>query len=221
VRALDWVAEEFFSAKAVFVVFDLETTGLDAKKEHIVELGAIKFDGRGPIARFSTLINPGIPMPLEASRVNGINDAMLADKPPLDAVLPDFIRFIQGTTLIAHNAGFDCGFVNAALGLRWERAKREHRDVGQASLLDGPEDEMKTAGLTPWVPPFASLPNRIVDTVAFAKEAFPGRYKYNLQELARFLEIEAKDAHRALDDARVCMELFIKCAGAKKGANAS
>ncbi|GAB1483751.1 hypothetical protein MASR2M78_25670 [Treponema sp.] len=175
--SFDWVAEEFLSSKSVFVAFDLETTGLDAKKERIVELGAIKFDNRGPIARFGTLINPLIPIPPEATRVNGISDAMLKNMPTLDEVLPDFVRFIRGSTLIAHNAGFDCGFINAALALRWEDARRQDRDLGQASLLDMVDDgvgdgETKKA-VAAWIPPYASLPNRIVDTIALAKEAFP------------------------------------------------
>jgi DNA polymerase-3 subunit epsilon len=215
----DWVAPAYFGPEGAldFVAFDLETTGLDSKKERIVEIGAVRFDRRGPIGRFSVLVDPGIPMPPEASRINGITDEMLKGKPTLDEVLGDFLRFARDSVLVAHNASFDCGFVDAALAERYERARKaKGADAAQGSLLDAAEEGggAKTPG---WTPPYASLPHRIVDTKNYAKEAFPGRWKYALQELARFVGIQAKDAHRAEDDARVCMELFIKCAEKSAG----
>ncbi|HCM26291.1 MAG: hypothetical protein A2Z99_00885 [Treponema sp. GWB1_62_6] len=220
--AYDWVAPAYFGPEAAldFVAFDLETTGLDCRKERIVEIGAVRFDRRGPIGRFSVLIDPGVPMPADASRINGITDEMLKGKPSLDEVLGDFLRFARDAVLVAHNATFDCGFVDAALAERFERSrKRRSEDAAQGSLLDAAAPEGAESGpkATAWTPPFAALPHRIVDTKNYAKEAFPGRWKYALQELARYLGIEAKDAHRAEDDARVCMELFIKCAEKSSG----
>lgn len=184
----DWVAETLFSPEgSVFTAFDIETTGLDPKIHLVVEIGALKFDRRGVIGRFSALINPGCPMPAEASAINGITDEQLADKPPVERVLPDFLRFIGSSVLVAHNATFDCSFINATLG---------------SFYSDG--------GLL-WQAPFPALPNRIVDTLTFAKEAFPGRPNYKLQNLAAFLGIESKNAHRAEDDARLCMELLLQC----------
>ena len=61
-------AVKAYAEGAVFTAFDLETTGLDPRLDKIVEIGAVKFDKMGLIARFSTLINPGIPMPKEAER---------------------------------------------------------------------------------------------------------------------------------------------------------
>ena len=211
----------------VFVAYDLETTGLYPDKDRIVEIGAVKFDRRGIIGRFSTLIDPGIPMPSDTTRINGITDGMLQGMPTLDEVLPDFLRFIQNAVLIAHNANFDGSFVNAALKLRWDWARKQKKeDASQGSLLDSLGEtnpsEAKGAqgsavpqtGSPPlwWAPPFALLPNRVVDTLIFSKEAFPGLPKYKMQDLAMFLKIQALEAHRAEDDARVCMELFIKCA---------
>jgi DNA polymerase-3 subunit epsilon len=184
----------------MFAAFDLETTGLDAQADRIVELGGVKFDRRGAAGSFSVLINPGIPMPPEAARINGINDRMLKDKPGLEAVLPDFLRFISGCILTAHNASFDCGFINASL----KRYYKKNHDGAQGSLLDEGEAAL-------WAAPFGELPNRTADTLAFARESFPGRSSYKLQDLAQTLGIQAGDAHRAMDDARVCMELFIAC----------
>jgi DNA polymerase-3 subunit epsilon len=168
-----------FNEGATFVAFDLETTGLDPRVDRIVEIGAIKFDRKGLIARFSALVNPGIPMPVEASRVNNITDEMLAGKPSIEKVLPDFLLFIQKAILLAHNAPFDSGFIN-------ERLK------------SGPE-------------PFPSLPNSVIDSLILAREKFPALRSHSLQNLAKELKIEVKDAHRAEDDAMICMDIFLRC----------
>lgn len=171
----DWLAA--MPQDTVFTVFDTETTGLEPRTNHVVEIGGLRFDGRGVISRFNVLVNPGVPMPPEVTRINGITDAMLAKQPFAASVLPDFLRFIGDTVLIAHNAPFDVSFVN---------------------------EELARLSLPP-------LKNRVVDTLAFAKDIFPGLPKYALQTLAARFGITAIDAHRAEDDARVCMELFLVC----------
>ncbi|MDR2900702.1 MAG: 3'-5' exonuclease [Treponema sp.] len=204
----DWVIPDFLAGKC-FVVFDLETTGLDPKKDKIVEIGAVKFNQCGIIARFSVLINPGIPMPAAASQVNHITDDMLKGKPLLHEVLPDFLRFIQDSVLIAHNASFDSSFVNEVLASMFKPSMKNDDPSKQPSLLD--DEFVSDQNDGGWLAPFSSMPNRIVDTIPYAKQAFPGRWKYNLQDLSRDLGIQALDAHRAEDDARVCMEIFLKC----------
>jgi DNA polymerase-3 subunit epsilon len=139
------------------------------------------------MARYSTLINPGIPMPEEAGRVNGITDAMLSGKPLIEEALPHFLYFIRNTVIVAHNAPFDCGFVNETL-------KR-----------------LYSANELAWRPPFAMLSNPVADSLVLAREAFPGRKSYSLQNLAADLGVPARNAHRAEDDARLCMEIFIRC----------
>jgi len=80
-----------------FIAFDLETTGTLPGVDQIAEIGAVLFDENGqPDTIFTTLIDPGIPMPEGASRVNGITDSMLVDAP-----------------LVAHNAAFDAQFLTA------------------------------------------------------------------------------------------------------------
>ena len=101
------VSEIFFTA------FDLETTGLYPEKDRIIEIGAIKFNLDGDEYRFSGLIDPGISIPEGASRINGISDDMVKGKPSIDEILPGFVDFINDTAVIAHNIGFDAGFVNA------------------------------------------------------------------------------------------------------------
>lgn len=171
----DWIATSFGSTP--FTVFDTETTGLDPKKCRVVETGAIRFDSNGTIARFNVLINPGTPMPPEVTKINGITDGMLKGQPNAACALPDFLRFIGDSVLIAHNAPFDISFINEELAR-----------IGKPALR-----------------------NKVIDTRIFAKDMFPDLPKYALQELAVRFGIEAIDAHRAEDDARVCMELFLVC----------
>ncbi len=218
----DWVRDLLLgdppaeAGRGSFVAFDTETTGLEPKTDRIVEIGAVKFDSLGPIARFSVLINPGVPMPAEASRVNGITDEMLRTQPFIEDVLPDFLSFIGSSALVAHNAPFDLSFINAALTKLWNAAEdREKKAPDQPSLLDDEEPDQKAPidEVKPlWKPPYPALPNRVVDTRMMAKELIPGRYSYKLQDLAEYLQIQALEAHRAEDDARVCMEVFLKCA---------
>ena len=168
----DWLAAVYDTA--VFTAVDTETTGLDPAIGRIVEIGAIKYDKSGIIARYNVLINPEMPIPADASKVNGISDDMLKNKPIIAEVVPDFLTFIEKTILVAHNAPFDINYFNA---------------------------ELQRIGEKP-------LHNKVVDTRIFAKEVFRGLQSYALQDLAAQFGIVARDAHRAEDDARVCMELF-------------
>ncbi len=95
-----------------FVAFDLETTGLKPVHDSIIEIGAVKFQNGQLVDQFEELINPGTPIPAMASQINGISDQMVADAPGIEEVLPRFIDFIGGATLIAHNAPFDVGFIS-------------------------------------------------------------------------------------------------------------
>ena len=94
-----------------FVAFDLETTGTDPIGNAIVEIGAVRFSGSEPLEGFGKLINPGMPIPAEASRVNGITDEMVKDAPPIESILSEFTEFCGGIPLVAHNASFDFKFL--------------------------------------------------------------------------------------------------------------
>jgi DNA polymerase III subunit epsilon len=108
------------SSRQVFVAFDVETTGLLPGVDRLVELAAVSFTAESVLDSYSCLVNPGIPMPAAAGRVNGITDEMVKDAPPRDLVLPEFLAFLGRGVPVAHNASFDVGFVSAdieALGL--------------------------------------------------------------------------------------------------------
>jgi len=100
------------------IVFDTETTGLDSRLDRIIELGGIELVNRFPTGRtFHRFINPqGRAIDVEAQAVHGISAADLADKPGFDAIAAEFMEFIDGARLIAHNASFDINFVNAEFG---------------------------------------------------------------------------------------------------------
>lgn len=97
-----------------FVVFDLETTGVSAGEHAITEIGAVKVRGGEVLGEFATLVDPGSPIPPFISVLTGITDTMVMAAPKIESVLPSFLEFAEGTTLVAHNAGFDLGFVKAA-----------------------------------------------------------------------------------------------------------
>jgi len=101
-----------------FTIFDTETTGLEPESgDRIVEIAAIRFKGQERIATFQTLINPGRPISEAAFAVNQITPQILKDAPDINTVLPDFLKFIQGSCLCSYNAGFDWGFLNHELKL--------------------------------------------------------------------------------------------------------
>jgi len=106
-----------------FVVFDLETTGLNPKQEKIVEIGAVKIVNGIITQSFSTLVNPQKPIPIGATEVHGIKDSDVINKPAIENVLPDFYKFVQGSTLVAHNISFDFSFISElgrAMGIYFE-----------------------------------------------------------------------------------------------------
>jgi len=105
-----------------FIAFDLETTGIQPKTDAIVEIGAVRFTGTKPGESFSTLVNPGRPIPPGASAVNGITDDMVADSPDVQTVLGDFADFCGDLPLVAHNAPFDYKFLLKAVDEHKARA---------------------------------------------------------------------------------------------------
>ncbi|GAA3445623.1 DEDD exonuclease domain-containing protein [Planomonospora venezuelensis] len=101
-------------SEITFVVFDLETTGVSAEEHAITEIGAVKVRGGRVLGEFGTLVDPGTPIPPFISVLTGITDVMVAAAPKIGSVLPAFLEFARGATLVAHNAGFDVGFLKAA-----------------------------------------------------------------------------------------------------------
>jgi DNA polymerase-3 subunit epsilon len=99
------------------IIFDTETTGLDPKTgDRMVEIGCIELLNRVPTGRtFHAYFNPGRPMPAEAEAVHGLSDAFLADKPQFVHRVEELLEFIADSPLVAHNAAFDFGFLDAEM----------------------------------------------------------------------------------------------------------
>ena len=99
------------------IIFDIESTGLDAREDRIIEIGAVELDNRFATGRtLHLLINPdGRRVHPEALAVHGIGNEMLTDKPRFAEIVQDWFSFTDGARLIAHNASFDVSFFNAEL----------------------------------------------------------------------------------------------------------
>ena len=103
-----------------YVVFDIETTGFSPVKNRIIEIGAVKVVDGVITDKFSTFVNPDVPIPFDIEKLTSINDAMVLPYPKIDVILPQFLEFVGDAVLVAHNAGFDVGFIGhyaEALGL--------------------------------------------------------------------------------------------------------
>ena len=161
----------------LYIVFDFETTGLSRKKDRITEIGAVKvLDGK-IIDKFSSFVNPGMPIPPKITELTGITDDMVKDAPYEDEAVPAFLEFCGDGVMVAHNAPFDMGFLN-------EAKSRLGIEKAQTSL----------------------------DTVELSRALYPNLKNHKLDTLARHLEMDSFNHHRACDDANVLAGMFIKMA---------
>ena len=94
-----------------YVVFDLETTGFSAIKDKIIEIGAVKVVNGEIVDSFSTFVNPKRPIPFEITQLTSITDEMVMEYEDIETILPKFLEFVGDAVLVAHNAGFDVGFI--------------------------------------------------------------------------------------------------------------
>lgn len=161
--------------KGSYVVFDLETTGFSSIKDKIIEIGAVKVENGEITDRYSTFVNPKVPIPFQITQLTSITDKMVMEAPDIETVLPEFLEFVGDAVLVAHNAGFDVGFIEQNC---------RYQDI---------------------VPDFTS-----VDTVALARILLPTLSKFKLNVVAKALNISQEHHHRAVDDARVTAEIFVK-----------
>jgi DNA polymerase III subunit epsilon len=98
-----------------FVVVDLETTGGSPVDDAITEIGAVRFQGVERVGSFQSLVDPGRPIPRAITHLTGISDRLVTGAPALAELLPSFLEFARGCVIVAHNASFDVGFLNASL----------------------------------------------------------------------------------------------------------
>ena len=97
-----------------FVAFDLETTGLSPKSDKIIEIGAVVMKNGVEISRYQTFVDPHQPLLKETTELTGITDDMIKGAPSIETALPEFLEFVGGRVLVAHNADFDTSFIRQA-----------------------------------------------------------------------------------------------------------
>ncbi len=109
---------------AVFTFVDVETTGLSPRAARVCEVAAISFRGADRVGTLAELVNPGLPIPAEVSKIHGITDAMVKDSPSFGGVAPRLLAMLENSVVVAHNAEFDLGFLKAEcdrVGLRFPK----------------------------------------------------------------------------------------------------
>lgn len=100
-----------------YVVFDIETTGFNSVNDRIIEIGAVRVVEGEIKETFREFVNPERPIPYKITQLTTITDDMVKDAGTIEEILPQFLKFCEGSVLVAHNAGFDTGFIR-------ENAKR-------------------------------------------------------------------------------------------------
>jgi DNA polymerase-3 subunit epsilon/ATP-dependent DNA helicase DinG len=106
---------------ASIVAIDIETTGLNQDRDSIIEIGAVRFNGKRVENEFSTLVNPGKHIPEFISGLTGIDDAMVRQAPRLNDILRELEAFVGDAPVIGHNVRFDLGFLQKANVLTFNR----------------------------------------------------------------------------------------------------
>lgn len=184
------IIRNFYDRDFTYVAVDTETTGLHPATDHLIEIGAVKFDRHGILdVPFDMLIKPPVEIPMYITSLTGIDDFMVSGSPSAPEAIEKFLEYCgtEKTILVAHNAPFDIHFINS---------------------------ELERIGKQP-------LANYVIDTLRMARDFHPD-YRgteegpYRLQSLAKRYGIRVECAHRANDDARVCMELFKILANERK-----
>ena len=171
-----------------FVVLDIETTGLQGPEKggRIIEIGAVKVENFKVVDTFSTFVNPEMKIPKKISEITSITDDMVKDSPTIWSIIHKLWNFIEGYTVVAHNAKFD-----------WDKyLKYYFKKIGKHTTNDVVctiEKSKEIFGL---------------------KEEMPNgekvRVSHKLSSLCERLQVELENAHRAINDCKALAECFIK-----------
>lgn len=170
-----------------FTVVDLETTGLDPEKDQIIEIGAIKYIDGVEAESFEQLINPGRPIPEFITRLTGISDDDVADKPKIEEIFPRLDTFLGGSAFVGQQVNFDASFI-------------EYEYRKQNNDFQFWEDRVRR---------FKYLDNLRLDTLFIARIFLPFLRQFKLASLADYFGYDLTNAHRAVEDARATGHVFV------------
>jgi DNA polymerase III subunit epsilon len=162
-------------------LLDVETTGRDASVDRVVELGIVVGRNGDVVARYNWLINPSIPIPEEVSKIHGITDDMVADKPRFEAIAAEVVNALKGCVPAAYNANFDKAFLMGEIS----RAKA---DGGGAPALTRDVE---------WL-----------DPLVWARDIQSNEKSRSLGDVAARLGVQLEKAHRAQDDAEAALRVL-------------
>ncbi len=181
------VAREFSAqddwAELPVALLDVETTGREAAVHRIVELGIVVGRGGEVVARKGWLVNPGVPIPADATAIHHITDADVASAPSFAELAPEILALLAGAIPAAYNADFDRGFLMA--------------ELGRAGLSAGAESPPAVRREVDWL-----------DPLVWARELQSGERSRTLGEVATRLGIALDNAHRATDDAEAALRVL-------------
>ncbi|MAH79994.1 MAG: DNA polymerase III subunit epsilon [Gammaproteobacteria bacterium] len=169
-----------------YIVLDTETTGLEVNQGHrVIEIGAVLLNDRKKSEEhFHSYLNPARLIDEEASKVHGITNADLEDKPFFDEIAEEFINFIEGSTLVIHNAPFDIGFLNNELKI----ASTSYPDLKEICEIE--------------------------DSLIIARNKFPGQRNSLDALANRFnVSGYDRTFHGALLDANILADVFMQLTG--------
>ena len=167
------------------VVLDTETTGLEVKdNERVIEIGCVELMDGKEGSYFHTYLNPERDISEEATAVHGMTSESLREQPLFGEVAEDFAEFLNGAELVAHNAPFDVGFINA-----------EFERVGSAHRIE-------------------SLCPVVHDTLLIARKQHPGAAASLNALCSRYrVDLNVREKHGALIDARLLVEVWLHMNG--------
>ena len=129
-----------------YVTLDLETTGLEPKRDRIIEIGAVKVSNGVVIGEYTTLIDPQLEIPEGISKLTGISNDMVQGKPLIQKVLGEFLEFCGDLPLLGHNILFDYSFVKhqaVNCGLEFEKEAVDTLKIARAVLSDLPSRSLQ------------------------------------------------------------------------------
>jgi DNA polymerase III subunit epsilon len=165
------------------VAIDTETTGRDPASDRVVEVACVRWERGSITLRKSWLVNPGRPIPKEASDVHGILDEHVKDAPTFAEIVPELLEALAGAIPLAYNAEFD--------------RKQLMSELGRVAAPASP-------------PPAFQKNAEWIDPLVWARELQKLEKSRALAEVAARLGIELAQAHRATDDAEAALNVFVK-----------